>query len=819
MTRKFIIIFVVVAGAFIPAFSYAASIARPSNNIGLIGHWTFDGGDMVPNVRDRSGNGNHGNLSGQIATSTVLGKISQALNFDGVDDRVTVSTTANSVRAISFWMKPTTEVTYPMTLSTTHEVKTKYGYFSGEASTRYINGVLATETVGSELVYVGNTSFTTDLGGWQDFNGSFTTRDTSTYNSAPASAKITYNSSGNGDFVNRGFSVTSGNLYRVSFWAKASSARTLQYATSEWGGSFPTIGFTHDYKVTTDWKQYNFYVYATLSSSDAYITFVGDAGGSAYDLWVDDVSIKQVTGDSATVNNGEWYHYTIVPNSSFDANNIILGRFNNTFNSGYLSGALDDVRMYNRSLSAFEAAAAYNAGVATFSSSYTASGLRSGLVGHWTFDGKDMTPNVRDASGQGNHANLSGQVATATTMGMLGQALRFDGVNDKAVAPDLNINTNATYTLWVKPNNNFGTSGAGVFDTKPGGVGAVRIFGHTGTPTQLCWDIGGNTPNQCTSNAGYDISDWTGEWHFLSVVLSGGNTTTLFVDGVDVGTVSNSVSAASNTFEIGFFNSNFFDGTIDDVRAYNRALSATEIKQLYATGGSKLNSSQNDGRGSLNNSLTALWSFDGKDMTPRVMDRSGNSYNGTIIGQTSTTTTIGKLGQAISFDGVNDYINISPGISYSDSFSVSFWANVRSNAGSYRAFVIGRGAGQEDYNTGFVIDMGPSSSSVWDYIGVEGIGMNTNTDLLNTSFDFNTWHHIVVDFTVGSNTVKLYADGVLRDTRSRSAGSVGLGEVQIGARNYSSSVSGYFDGSIDDVRIYSKSLSASEVKQLYNMGR
>jgi len=55
---------------------------------GLVGHWTFDGADMINNVADASGQGNHGSLKGQTATSSVRGKIGQGLEFDGLDDYV-----------------------------------------------------------------------------------------------------------------------------------------------------------------------------------------------------------------------------------------------------------------------------------------------------------------------------------------------------------------------------------------------------------------------------------------------------------------------------------------------------------------------------------------------------------------------------------------------------------------------------------------------------------------------------------------------------------------------------------------------------------
>jgi len=48
---------------------------------------------------------------------------------------------------------------------------------------------------------------------------------------------------------------------------------------------------------------------------------------------------------------------------------------------------------------------------------YSNSSLTQGLVGWWTFDGRDMIPNVRDRSDQGNHGNLTGQTATTTAPG------------------------------------------------------------------------------------------------------------------------------------------------------------------------------------------------------------------------------------------------------------------------------------------------------------------------------------------------------------------------------------------------------------------
>jgi hypothetical protein len=80
---------------FYPFTVKAATINYPTNNLGLAGYWTFDGTDMISNVRDRSGQDSHGNLSGQTSTTTVVGKIGQAITFDGVDDYVSVANESN----------------------------------------------------------------------------------------------------------------------------------------------------------------------------------------------------------------------------------------------------------------------------------------------------------------------------------------------------------------------------------------------------------------------------------------------------------------------------------------------------------------------------------------------------------------------------------------------------------------------------------------------------------------------------------------------------------------------------------------------------
>jgi Concanavalin A-like lectin/glucanases superfamily len=145
-------------------------------------------------------------------------------------------------------------------------------------------------------------------------------------------------------------------------------------------------------------------------------------------------------------------------------------------------------------------------------------------------------------------------------------------------------------------------------------------------------------------------------------------------------------SDAASNLSIGNFDTSgprTFNGLIDDVRIYNRALSPDEIKRLYITGAAgKLGVAANND--SLAQGLVGYWTFDGKDMAGAMgitsartaYDRSGNGNNGKYWNATNTPAVNGKLGQALEFDGSNNYVNISDPANGSldfgsESFSIS----------------------------------------------------------------------------------------------------------------------------------------------------
>ena len=111
---------------------------------------------------------------------------------------------------------------------------------------------------------------------------------------------------------------------------------------------------------------------------------------------------------------------------------------------------------------------------------------------------------------------------------------------------------------------------------------------------------------------------------------------------------------------------NEYDGRIDEIRVYNRVLSAAEITSciIHAKINSFPKQPSHDG-------LVGMWSFNGADLTTTTaFDRSGTA----TAPSPTVPYTIGKVGPSLNFDGVDDYVSVNDHatLNLPNSFSVSF---------------------------------------------------------------------------------------------------------------------------------------------------
>jgi hypothetical protein len=424
-----------------------------------------------------------------------------------------------------------------------------------------------------------------------------------------------------------------------------------------------------------------------------------------------------------------------------------------------------------------------------------------GLVGYWSFNEATGTI-AHDFSGSGNNGTLTNGAAWAS--GKLGSALNFNGSNgyvDVGSSVPFDSN-NWTLSLWADASNVNGTyqrllsyynNGPTIWEIA--GSGALSIV-HDGT---IDFDMGITLTN----------NSWT---HI--VVTRQGSTIIAYKDGIQTAqNTSFSVTFTNDTsVRIGYATSfdNPYSGSLDDVRIYNRALSAAEVQALYASGSAKINSSPAN---LVTKGLIGWWTFDGGSITDKIYDSSGNGHNGYFInGATSTAKIIGKLGQALSFDGIDDYAQVG-GISDLDlsgtnQISLSGWIYPTA-AQNYPSIIAKQDGGGGEYGLtyGNNTNLKPS---LWLNLGGD---WGSRVDAIG-AIPLNQWTYVTATYD-GSNA-KIYINGLLNNTAAASGNlAENSDNVYIGMGNSTNFIA---KGSIDDVRIYNRALSATEVQQLYNAG-
>ena len=474
----------------------------------------------------------------------------------------------------------------------------------------------------------------------------------------------------------------------------------------------------------------------------------------------------------------------------------------------------------------------------------------SGLVGYWTFDGAD-TPwtsttaaTTLDTSGQNNTGTLTNMSqSTSPTIGKIGQGLNFDGSNDYVnVGTSLDFTSPFTMTAWIKPKTV--STGVSVYDgdniIHKGGAASdppynkqLTLFGTN----ELGWFSETASTNYVVITTGDAIIVNT--WQLVTAVYNGTNMT-LYVNGIAKGgpTAIEAPSAGSENVYLGGQTGGLgtsFDGTIDDVRIYNRALSIAEVEDLYRMGTATVNASTN----ALNTSgLVGQWSFDGKQTVwtsstaATTLDTSGQGNTGTLTNMSqSTSVTPGKIGQALTFDGTDDFVNMGNVNSFerTDQFSYGGWVYWTSDVAGGILAKMDASGGTPTYRGYDVILVNSADAVSPNSAKVHMINTwSTNAMAVLTptnSMSRNVWKHVFVTYDGSSNVsgIKIYINGVSQTLTTQfnalSATIVNTVNLRIGGRDSGvSTVNAPFPGRIDDVRVYNRVLSTAEIADLYTMG-
>jgi len=418
----------------------------------------------------------------------------------------------------------------------------------------------------------------------------------------------------------------------------------------------------------------------------------------------------------------------------------------------------------------------------------------SGPVAHYPFNG-----NANDESGNGNNGTEHGGVLlTADRFGNDNSAYSFDGVDDYIQIPNsesFNIENQITISYWVK----LETSAPYYYPYH-----IVEKGGSWGSG-QRAWDINFAIGFDDTTYSVW-CTDFESERYYNVTMTYDGITAAIYKNGNKIDSVRCTGLIPTSTADIfigeyAFGGNYYFDGIIDDVRIYNRALNESEIDSLYHEGG-------------WNTDLVAYYPFNGN-----ANDESGNGNHGTEHGGVLLTADrFGNDNSAYSFDGMDDYIEIiDNGFSKGDSFSLSLWININgiNASNNNNNLVICKEVSSND--TEFRLNFSTNQDEPYRlHFEANSIGANPSVSVYN--LNRYQWHHLLL--TYGNNKMRCYLNSVLNDSVENQNPIIeGDMPIYIGSGTFNNSMLDYyFHGAIDDIYIYNSVLEENEIDSLYHEG-
>ena len=420
---------------------------------------------------------------------------------------------------------------------------------------------------------------------------------------------------------------------------------------------------------------------------------------------------------------------------------------------------------------------------------------RNGLVAEYLFNGS-----ANDTAGN-NHGTTVGANYINNQLNISSDGDRVEIPHSTSIGLDTSNKSISVIFMFNNLTNTYNE----IFDKTNGSAYSLSVQKLSNNSFQLRF-------NNCSSGCPGSIITYPVVENTLYhvAIVKNNNTTTVYVNGQNIGSMSVSFNENTRSLIVGaggtpYASGYSFNGIIDNLRFYNRVLTTSEIQALYQENSTPITNT------APNNGLVAEYLFNGN-----ANDTSGNNNHGTVNGAVLTTDRFGNTDSAYLFDGVDDYISISSISTTIVSYiTMSAWVNAKpQNTDNYTAGGIVLNGG--DYEFAITAN---TNSIRYALTGVTPVPSWTDTGI-DTSL--NQWS--LISIVYDGTKIITYLNGQQVDSRNFSGsmpGTIGY-PFGIGARYLeqggSVPLNGWyslFNGKIDDVRIYNRALSASEIQALY----
>ncbi len=583
-------------------------------------------------------------------------------------------------------------------------------------------------------------------------------------------------------------------------------------------------------------------------------------------------------GNVTAPSTGSWTHVVMVYDGSGSANADRLKVYFNgveqtlsyggtipattgTYSTSYLGargdgsneykGDLSNFSIFNQAISAEDVKYLYNGGTPQTNISFEPTS--------W-YKLDNLTTGIQDSGSASNNGTNNGATAVSSSVAVnqwnfnnvsqsqtpnYSSVLSFDDTNDYIDCGNdssLQISQNISVSCWFKCTTDGVIISKGQYAGEAGGAGwnyFLKIGAPTATTTTINWSWyttsseGSSTGNRIHYLAVAPKDDVTdGNWHNI-VATRSSTGSSLWLDGIYIADNGGNLSGdldymvnSSQNVTIGTASdlTNYFGGELSNIQIWNTVLTEADALSIYNNGQPNTTAF---------GSPVSWWKLD--NTTTGIQDSGSASNNGTNNGATeiqtnvwtprlngeSTTLPTSALTSSdlqfespysnfsLNFDGTGDYIDCGSPSLFDDltSFSFSCWFN--SNVKSNDDGILGKWLSST--NRSFALNLETSGNIRF---AVFNSGGTAAQSYINTS-DWSTgnWYNVIGTYD-GSN-VKLYLDGVLKDTVALT-GTVRNSTQSFRIGRYGSSSD--FQGKIDETAIWNSALTQAQVSQVYNNG-